>query len=89
MSDLNNKFDVNKSILAQKNYCSEKGYPHFAPSSGNCYKCKKNIYSPVEHERKNWETGEVVGSYITGIDVEKAGSELVTGCPHCSRSYCD
>lgn len=23
------------------------------------------------------------------IPVEKAGTELVVGCPHCFRSYCD
>jgi hypothetical protein len=82
-------FDVQKAIEAQEDYCKENKLPHFAPSNGVCWKCHKNIYSPIEHERKNWQTGEVVGSYTTGIDVEKAGRELVTGCPHCSRSYCD
>lgn len=83
------QFDVSKSIDAQRRYCKEKGYPHFAPLNGRCYRCHNQIYEPIEHERKNWKTGEVTGHYITGIDVEKAGKELVTGCPHCNRSYCD
>lgn len=83
------QFDVVKSIEAQSKLCSEKGYPHFAPRSGKCYWCNKQIYEPIEHERKDWKTGEVTGHYITGIDSEKASKELVTGCPHCNRSYCD
>lgn len=80
------------SILAvqkQKELCKEKGYPHFAPKSGRCWRCNRNIYEPVEHERKNWKTGEITGKYVTGITVEKASKELITGCPHCNRSYCD
>lgn len=82
-------FNTIESIAAQRKHCEEKQLPHFAPRSGNCFRCKKNIYEPIKHERKNWQTGEVIGEYTTGITVEKAGSELVTGCPHCSRSYCD
>jgi hypothetical protein len=83
MSELNKIFDVNKSIAAQEKLCMEKGYPHFAPMNGVCWWCHRNIYNPVEHERKT------LTPYITGIDVEKAGRKLVTGCPHCNRSYCD
>lgn len=82
-------YNTIKAIEGQRKYCEEKEFPHFAPSSGRCYRCNKNIYEPIEHVRKNWQTGEVVGSYITGISVEKASSELITGCPHCNRSYCD
>lgn len=76
------KYDVQKSIEAQKKYCGEKGLPHFAPYSGVCWKCHKNIYEP--HHRKYGDR-----DYETGITTEKAGRELVTGCPHCNRSYCD
>lgn len=72
------KYDVQKSIEAQKRYCEEKGYPHFAPRSGVCWNCRRQIYEAV-----NNKYGE------TGITTEKAGRELVTGCPHCNRSYCD
>ncbi|MFU1797335.1 hypothetical protein ACM1RC_25950 [Paenibacillus azoreducens] len=76
-------FDVQQSIKAQKKYCEEKQFPHFAPASGSCWSCGRNIYSPIEKAGWNGKT------YTTGITVEKAGSELVTGCPHCNRSYCD
>jgi len=71
-------FDVNKAIEAQENYTSEKKLPHFAPSSGVCYKCRQQIYAPIER-----------GTYTSGITVERAGSKFVTGCPHCNYSYCD
>lgn len=83
------EYDAEKARQAQKKLCKEKGYPHFAPASGRCWKCNNNIYSPIEHERKNWQTGEVVGKYTTGITAEQASNELVTGCPHCNCSYCD
>lgn len=83
------EFNTQQSITAQRSYCTNENLPHFAPRSGNCYSCNKNIYEEIKHERKDWKTGEVYGEYSTGIDVEKASSELVTGCPHCNRSYCD
>ena len=82
-------YNITKAMEGQRNYCNEKELPHFAPSGGRCYKCNKNIYEPIEHKRKNWKTGEVTGSYTTGISVERASAELITGCPHCHRSYCD
>lgn len=30
-------------LAAQKRYCEEKGYPHFAPYAGYCYHCKADI----------------------------------------------
>ena len=71
-------FDVKEAIKAQEKLCIEKGYPHFAPYDGVCYRCGKNIYKPIEK-----------GKYIRGITVERAGSELITGCPHCKYSYCE
>ena len=72
-------FDVQKATEAQEKYCNEKGYPHFAPHNGICFRCRKNIYMQYTHP----------GGYKTGISVEKAGSILITGCPHCCWSYCD
>lgn len=72
-------FDAVKANEAQKNYCKEKGYPHFAPV-GKCFRCNKNIYEV--------HTNKYTG-YESGISVERAGSELITGCPHCNWSYCD
>jgi hypothetical protein len=73
-------FNVLDSMAAQKHYCEEKSYPHFAPENGICWKCNQQIYA----EGKNR-----MGNLSKGISVEKAGSELVTGCPHCNWSYCD
>jgi hypothetical protein len=53
----------------------EKGHPYFAPKSGTCWKCNRNIYQNYiigERESKG-ETGDI----------------FITGCPHCYRSYCD
>ena len=72
------KFNVREATIAQYEYCAKKNYPHFAPSGGLCWKCGNNIYTEINH-----------GTYKTGISVEKASSELITGCPHCHRSYCD
>lgn len=82
-------YDINKAREAQRKYCEEKGYPHFAPVSGRCWSCGHNIYTQVEHKRVDWKTGGEVKPYITGISVEKAGEYLITGCPHCHRTYCD
>jgi hypothetical protein len=96
------EYDVQKAIEAQAKYCKEKGAPHFAPNGGVCWACKKNIYEPLGGKRgqsASWigRTGYrsvescplEEADYITGITVEKAGKELVTGCPHCNKSYCD
>lgn len=72
------KFNVSKATEAQKNLQKEKGLPAFAPRDGICWACRSQIYSEIDH-----------GKYKTGIDVDKAATELITGCPHCHRSYCD
>jgi len=91
---MENTFNLVKAREAQAKYCKEKDLPHFAPMSGICYRCNKNIYEQigwkVERGRKiqvPLDSKEL--NHTTGITVEKAGKELVTGCPHCNRSYCD
>ena len=55
MSEIYNK---QKAMEAQKKMCLEKGWPHFAPErTGRCYSCNREIYEPIEHDRKDWETG--------------------------------
>lgn len=76
------EYNVQESIKAQKKYCEENKAPHFAPHDGRCWSCSRNIYEPIERQY-----GE--NKFTNGITVEKAGSSLVTGCPHCNRSYCD
>lgn len=87
-------YDVQASIQVQKKYCEDNSDPHFAPYSGLCWNCKRNIYQPIGWKYENGRRIQVSSDSsdkdrVTGITVEKAGSELVTGCPHCNRSYCD
>jgi len=72
------EFDIQKSIIAQREFVKEEGVPHFAPQSGTCWKCHNNIYREL-----------VRNGFSTGIDVDRAGKEHITGCPHCNRSYCE
>lgn len=76
------EYNAQESIKAQAEYCKREGAPHFAPNSGVCWSCSKNIYTPIEQQY-----GDRKHTY--GITTEKAGTQLVTGCPHCNRSYCD
>lgn len=71
-------FDIEASKAAQKKLQQEKGWPDFAPASGICYDCKRQIYAELE-----------TGYGKTGISLERASSELITGCPHCHHSYCE
>lgn len=71
-------FNIAEAIAAQGKYCSENKFPYFAPSDGICFSCGNNIYEEIDH-----------GGHKTGISVEGAGSRLITGCPHCNRTYCD
>ena len=73
-------FDVKIACEAQAKYVKEKEYPHFAPTSGRCYDCGRNIYLKIESSN---------GKYSSGYSVERASSELITGCPHCHHSYCE
>lgn len=82
------KFDINEGRQAQFEYQQRTGSPAFPPASGNCWSCSRNIYNPIEQVSKDYFTGEEK-TRITGITVEEAGNSLVTGCPHCNRSYCD
>jgi len=76
-------FNVGKAVTAQNEYQKRTGSPAFPPSSGVCWVCRKNIYVPYEYKGANGET------YLVGITVKEAGERLITGCPHCNRSYCD
>lgn len=76
-------YDRDKASKAQKEYCDRTSSPHFAPLGGRCWSCCNNIYDRIEHTMSNGE------KYYTGITVENAGEYLITGCPHCHRSYCD
>ena len=86
--------EIQKCIDAQDEYTKKNKLPDFAPRRGICWNCKRNIYQNLGHKRDGWriidvkEEGAEV-DYVTGISLEEAGKSLVTGCPHCHRSYCD
>ena len=87
----NKKYDISLAIENQKELCKRKNYPHFAPLRGECWVCGRNIYEQIgwSKERKQVPLNSDELHRTTGITVEKAGRELITGCPHCNRSYCD
>jgi len=72
------EFDSQKAIEAQAMFAKAREYPHFAPSDGICYNCGSNIYVEI-----------IKGNHRSGIDVERASTSLITGCPHCHWSYCE
>lgn len=83
MSNNNNKqeepiYDSVKAHKAQKEYCEKNKLPHFAPTR-YCWSCNRDIYEEYVRE----------SGFTTGISVQQASSSLITGCPHCHRSYCD
>ena len=80
MSEQEKVFNVNESKKNQVKVWETS--PEFAPASGICWGCKEQIYSPIK--RKNMTGHE----YTTGIDIEQS-KRLITGCPHCNKSYCD
>lgn len=71
-------FNAEAACAAQKALVEANEYPHFAPSDGRCYDCRRQIYDQIDR-----------GLYKTGISVESAAISLVTGCPHCHFSYCE
>jgi hypothetical protein len=71
--------EIKECIEFQKKYCSETGHPHFAPETGNCFRCHKNVYQNYDMESRYGEKWESKGY----------GKTLVTGCPHCKMSYCE
>jgi len=72
--------EIAACIALQAKVCAEKNFPHFAPESGTCWACRRNIY----------QNYRLVGIFFEGrVSVGKTGENPITGCPHCNRSYCD
>lgn len=86
------EYNVTKATVAQKEYQERTSSPDFPPRSGVCWSCRRNIYENhywvVENGQRKPATKEN-HKIETGISVQEAGERLVTGCPHCHRSYCD
>jgi hypothetical protein len=93
---------IDKEIMecakAQSDYQDKNHQPDFAPHSGICWNCHENIYQNIGYKKDPdsiWSMGikctidgEMV-DHVYGISLEKASTQLITGCPHCNRSYCD
>lgn len=73
----------NMASKLQQEYCDTHQLPMFAPATGWCPKCSKNIYMPQTHYGKD---GTVL---ITGVTLTEAVTSLITCCPHCNYSFCD
>lgn len=100
---LNETIDAEKAIASQIKYLKERAKLNdgdwmnadfakgigFAPQDGICYNCHKQIYDNAIVKQRNWKTGELEEVVSKGISVEKASTELTTGCPHCHRSFVD
>ena len=84
------EYNISKSTDNQSEVV-KNGSPAFAPRTGICWNCRKNIYERrgyiIENNNKKYVSDELAKNF-TGISVEESKS-LVTGCPHCNRSYCD
>lgn len=82
-------FNVTKSIVGQRKVC--KGGPHFAPEDGVCWFCRRNIYDPRFYKAGGYSQRTTFENcdYVSGITIEKASTQMITGCPHCNRSYVD
>lgn len=68
-----------EAITAQGEYCEKHRAPYFAPKSGLCFRCHRQIYGIYDLD----------GKELRGISVEKAGERLITGCPYCRMSFVD
>lgn len=94
-------FNAEKAIQAQQEYCKEYAASHpqdpfasmmregkgFAPLDGRCYCCNQQIYAAEGQVRVGGR--RPTGQKKEGISVEKARTELTTGCPFCYRSFVD
>ena len=90
------KYSVAKASKAQAEYQDRTKSPRFAPTTGGCWSCRRNIYEPhfwkMEPQYIGYKRVEATKEdydIVTGVTVKEAGETLVTGCPHCHRSYCD
>lgn len=89
-------FNSYKASAAQQEYCQQKNLPRFAPNEYvqfKCHRCNQNIYAETGHPvAERLPRGKVRLDYskdVPGIDVEKAGRELICGCPFCHASFDD
>lgn len=54
-------YDVEAALIAQKEYCDEHNLPHFAPGDGICFKCRRQIYSEKGYSVERAGSGLITG----------------------------
>lgn len=62
-------------IRSQIKFCKDHKKLVFIPWDSRCYSCGKNIFADYDGSK--------------GYPLDRAGSQLITGCPHCHRTFCD
>ena len=45
------EYTIEEKIDAQAKYCEENDVPHFAPYTGRCWACGRQIYNKISYER--------------------------------------
>ena len=74
-------YDAALAAKEQERYCDAHEIPIFAPYTGWCTSCGRNIYEPYTYRGREDRT--------LGITVEEAGTRHITCCPHCGATFCD
>lgn len=92
-NEVKEHYNIQEACEAQKQYVMNyaKNHPQdifadmfakgegFAPKSGCCWRCSRNIYAEAT----------INGRISKGYSVERASKEMITGCPHCYASFVD
>ncbi len=90
-------YDALKAVVAQRAYCAEKSFPNFA-GGGICFSCNRSVFERLKTRQVDQFVVTEEGGLLedsepvqreTGISVQEAAATLVTGCPHCHRTFCD
>lgn len=73
------EYNIIKAAQAQEDFCASKSTLNFV-KFGHCFSCGNNVFAQVFHPNRKF-------NQYTGVTVEEAGTALITGCPHCNRSF--
>lgn len=76
---------TNKKEQAQNDYCVKNKIPMFAPS--DCFSCLRSVFGIKTGGKDLF--GKIYETISDPISLEKASTSLITGCPHCNRSFVD
>lgn len=84
-------FNISNGIEAQKMFCEENGHEIYVPEDGVCHNCNRNIFQKFywkgNDNKKTSVDSQEEADFSTGISVEEARTQIITGCPHCYTSF--